>query len=208
MEGNIRNAIQSDVPKAAKVFCEAFPESVARYSPDRAPIEAIADLFEMCRKAQPEHFLVYEKDGVVLGYIIAPLSIRGIMLRSVFNGSALMMLIRFLAGRYGISAPGAIRASINTVRNLFSSGRRLEQCDSRILSIGVSPEAQGKGIGKALLLRGIASLEGAGADRIRLEVKMGNTAAINLYYALGFEKIGEIRDDTGTWIAMVRRNAS
>ncbi len=208
MEGNIRNAMQSDMPKAAKVFCEAFPESLARYSPDRAPIEAIADLFEMCRKAQPEHFLVYEQNGMVLGYIIAPLSMRGIMLRSVFNGSAMMMLIRFFAGRYGISAPNAIRASINAVRNLFSSGRRLEQCDSRILSIGVSPEAQGKGIGKALLLGGIASLEGAGAGKIRLEVKMGNTAAINLYNALGFERIGEISDETGTWIAMIRRNAS
>ena len=207
MEGHIRNAVISDAMKAAMVFCEAFPESVQRYSPARKPIEAITDLFEACRKAQPQHFFVFDLDGIVQGYIIAPLSIKRIVLSSIANGSAITILVRFMTGRYGISASAAARASLNAIRNLFAGKKGLERCDSRILSIGVLPGSQGKGVGKALLLRGITSLDDAGAERIRLEVRKGNFQAIRLYDSLGFERIGEIADETGIWIAMVRRHA-
>lgn len=207
MEGYIRKAVKSDALRAARVFCEAFPESVARYSPARQPVEAIADLFEACRKAQPQHFFVFELDGSVQGYIIAPLSMKRIVLSSFTNGSALSILMRFITGRYGISVYAASRASLNAIRTLFARGRQHERCDSRILSIGILPEAQGKGIGKALLLKGLTSLEDAGAKRIRLEVRKGNIAAIRLYDSVGFKSIGEISDETGIWIVMVRRNA-
>ncbi len=56
-----------------------------------------------------------------------------------------------------------------------------------IKDIAVSPERRREGIGRALLSNGLAALAGAGADRIKLEVRRSNGAAQSLYESYGFE---------------------
>ncbi len=52
--------------------------------------------------------------------------------------------------------------------------------------IGVAPDAQGSGLGRALLVAGIDHLQRAGAHEIHLYVEASNTAALGLYSSLGF----------------------
>lgn len=54
--------------------------------------------------------------------------------------------------------------------------------------VGVTPEAQGMGLGKALTITGIKHLRDAGLNGVMLYVDAGNTAAVALYRRLGFTR--------------------
>jgi mycothiol synthase len=53
--------------------------------------------------------------------------------------------------------------------------------------VGVDPDAQGGGLGKALTLVGVRYLRGLGVPRVMLYVESDNTTAIAVYTKLGFE---------------------
>lgn len=59
-----------------------------------------------------------------------------------------------------------------------------------ICNVAVSPEARRRGIGRALMLRLMAEGRSRRLAFISLEVRIGNTAAITLYEALGFARAG------------------
>lgn len=61
--------------------------------------------------------------------------------------------------------------------------------EANVHTIGVDPGWQGKGIGKALL-RALLARADAVAAPVFLEVRTDNTAAIGLYEAHGFTRIG------------------
>lgn len=52
--------------------------------------------------------------------------------------------------------------------------------------LGVDPDAQGLGLGKALTLAGLRYLRGLGLDQVLLYVDESNRAAMSLYTTLGF----------------------
>ncbi|MFS2292595.1 MAG: mycothiol synthase [Actinomadura sp.] len=54
--------------------------------------------------------------------------------------------------------------------------------------VGVDPEAQGLGLGRALTLTGLHYLRDAGLDEFMLYVDESNTAAVRLYESLGFTR--------------------
>jgi ribosomal protein S18 acetylase RimI-like enzyme len=57
--------------------------------------------------------------------------------------------------------------------------------------LAVAPPAQGRGIGKALLLDGLHWLRAAGAQEVAVNTQVGNERALALYRGVGF------RDDPG-----------
>lgn len=59
--------------------------------------------------------------------------------------------------------------------------------DADVQTIGVAPEAQGRGIGRALLRDLLAA---AGTRTVHLEVRTDNAPAIALYESEGFTRIG------------------
>lgn len=65
---------------------------------------------------------------------------------------------------------------------------RVAPFEYEIHTVGVDPDYQGRGIGRAMMAR---LLEAAGPDAtVFLEVRTDNEAALALYHGLGFHKVG------------------
>ena len=64
--------------------------------------------------------------------------------------------------------------------------------EAELLLIAVAPAARRRGVGAALLRSVIAEACGRGVAKLHLEVRAGN-AAVGLYAAAGFAKVGERR---------------
>lgn len=60
-----------------------------------------------------------------------------------------------------------------------------------ILELSVHPDEQGKGLGRALMVRSLAELKHEGYERVELAVTRQNTRALALYASLGFQTIDE-----------------
>ncbi|WP_371262521.1 GNAT family N-acetyltransferase [Pseudomonas sp. NBRC 111119] len=54
----------------------------------------------------------------------------------------------------------------------------------------IAPEARGLGIGRALLESAVAWAENRGTFRVRLDVTIADSPAIQLYKTSGFEPVG------------------
>lgn len=62
---------------------------------------------------------------------------------------------------------------------------------ARLYSLARAPVARGRGVGAALLNAAEAAARARGADRMGLEVRTDNAAAIALYEACGYHKHGQ-----------------
>ncbi len=85
-------------------------------------------------------------------------------------------------GGFGVVADGG-----------FALGRAIVG-EAELLSLGVWPEARGRGLGKALLHRVISEAHLRGAEVLLLEVAVNNSIAIDLYHRCGFVAAGHRRD--------------
>lgn len=66
--------------------------------------------------------------------------------------------------------------------------------NGHVISVAVSSDMRGRGIGEALMGRLIEELKGIGVSRIRLEVEKNNVIAQRMYRRLGFVVTHIIRD--------------
>ena len=62
--------------------------------------------------------------------------------------------------------------------------------EAEILTLAVAPAARRRGTGRALVEAAAGLAEGLEADSLFLEVAHDNTAALALYAAAGFERVG------------------
>ena len=62
--------------------------------------------------------------------------------------------------------------------------------EAELLRLSVDPEERRRGIGQALVTRGLERLREAGVERCFLEVRLHNEGAIACYRSLGFELAG------------------
>ncbi|MGO3090015.1 MAG: mycothiol synthase, partial [Galactobacter sp.] len=58
--------------------------------------------------------------------------------------------------------------------------------EGEVYAVGISPDAQGSGLGRSLTLAGLRHLAAAGAPKIVLYVEADNAPAVGLYTSLGF----------------------
>ncbi|AXQ14995.1 hypothetical protein AYI72_19985 [Shewanella algae] len=66
--------------------------------------------------------------------------------------------------------------------------------EATLMNICIAPAAQGQGLGRQLLQAAIELLKETGVERLLLEVRVGNAAAIALYRRLGFIETGSRAD--------------
>jgi len=62
--------------------------------------------------------------------------------------------------------------------------------ECEIISLGVLPEHRGAGVGRKILRAAVLRARKLGAEEILLEVAANNVAAIALYQAAAFERVG------------------
>jgi ribosomal-protein-alanine N-acetyltransferase len=62
--------------------------------------------------------------------------------------------------------------------------------EGSINTVAVSPERQGRGLGRALVREALAVMRKENARRCLLEVRVSNVAALHLYESLGFVEDG------------------
>lgn len=70
---------------------------------------------------------------------------------------------------------------------------RIAADEAEVLTLAVLPGLRGRGIGRALLDRAMATAAGRGAGAMFLEVGEGNAPARALYAAAGFAEVGRRR---------------
>ena len=71
---------------------------------------------------------------------------------------------------------------------LYRTGTKV----ARLYSLTVAPSHRGQGIASALMAAGEADAQARGCDRVRLEVRLSNAAAIRLYERHDFRVMAKI----------------
>lgn len=122
-----------------------------------------------------------EPSGEVLGFITCAESTGAVYKQSLIRRGALMAIpiIRFLI------RPSVIRRIIHTLRYPSQVGDELPQAE--ILSIAVSANARGKGVGKALMTAAFEEFKRRGIKSAKVAVAASNETANKFYEKCGFK---------------------
>lgn len=200
----IRRGIKRDLLSASKIFLAAFPESIEHYF-DRPPSAKTVELvFRTMLKAEPEAFFVAECQEQVVGYIFAPTNLSRLWIAAVGEFFTFRWVYLLLTGHLKLSCKSLWRLLNNKLSFIFAAKDQFP-VKARILSIAISPEFQGKGLGKQLLATALEYLDRKQVGAVRLEVRPVNVAAISLYQSFGFQRVGSTYDAQGEWLIMVRQ---
>ncbi len=150
--------------------------------------------------ATPTSFLLVAADGDgVVGFIAGSTDVGGLYKRFILRDGAAAFLE---------SAPrllGSWRHALETLRHGSSgigTGRGAE-----LLSIAVSPTAQGRGVGRALVAAHLHEVVDRGGDASYVVVGADNAPAVALYRAAGFVTGAEIELHPGTTSLLMQWDA-
>jgi mycothiol synthase len=83
-------------------------------------------------------------------------------------------------------AAGFFVATINDTMVGFHWTKQHQDQLGEVYVLGIAPSAAGRGLGKALLLTGLRSLQQRGSTRVELYVEADHRVAIELYLSYGF----------------------
>lgn len=128
-------------------------------------------------------FVWENPDGQILGFIACAESTGRLYKQSILRRGIPMALplARFLF------RPSVIRKLIQTLRYPSQVGEDLPLAE--VLSIAVSPDARGKGVGKALMSAALAEFRRRGISRVKVAVWAENEPANRLYQRCGFRLV-------------------
>lgn len=198
-------AAEADLAQVAEVFADAFRESVRHVYGRPANPPAVLELFRLCLAAEPGAFFVAREGSRVTGYCFAPQRVRRLWGVFLFRGFAWRWAGWLLRGRLGVGWAELRRIIPDKLAFLITAARTRFGGDARVLSIGVRRDAQGRGVGGALLAAALGRLDRLGVPVVHLEVRPENAPALRLYERFGFERVGKCRDTKGEWVIMARR---
>ncbi|WP_234553411.1 GNAT family N-acetyltransferase [Thermus caliditerrae] len=176
----LRPAREEDLPAIAKLSHDTLLLGRAgeRVFPSR---ELWGELFVAPYLRRGCCNLVAEEEGAVLGYILGACG--DLALACYLLPRLPRLFFRLLLGRYGPVWPH-VRYLLRLL--LYPGPKASRRRYPAHLHIAVSPEAQGKGLGKALLAAFLNCLQSKGVKGVQLSTTRANAAARRLYQALGF----------------------
>jgi [ribosomal protein S18]-alanine N-acetyltransferase len=130
------------------------------------------------------------------GAALTPLHIRRLGLQDVQSALAIQSgspeIAQWTSADYGRAASGEMAAWVAEVNSGiagFLIARLLVQ-ETEILNLAVRADARRRGVGSELLAQAIDWSKIVCAERILLEVRASNTAALNFYERHGFRIVG------------------
>lgn len=192
----IRPFREDDLERAAYIFTRAFGDKMRTLS--GLPEEDWADLLIESRALPLSAFkghMVAEVDGEVVGLMALDWKGKGKPSKAQVKGGR----------RFSWRQRWRVRVAQWVVTVRAKPG------DLYVQYIGVSPEAQGTGVGTALLAEGEALARERGLMRFTLYVATNNDGAKRLYQRLGFEERGRVRSRVSRrlfgvdeWLYMVK----
>ncbi|MEG6585199.1 GNAT family N-acetyltransferase [Dendrosporobacter sp. 1207_IL3150] len=201
----IDRANPSDIPAIAAVFTESFKESVLHHCGRLPKPQAMQDVFTLVYEAEPEAALVARNEaGEVVGYCFAPTALPKLWSTAVMGGHIFKWAWRWLTGKYGFGLYPVKVIVLNKLSFLGSSFVPSKSANARILSIAVSEVCRGQGIASKLMNEALIYFSQRKANRVRLEVRPDNAAAIKVYDRMGFYPGGYTTDSQGQWLIMFK----
>ena len=203
----IREADQRDLQQIADIFQLSFAQSVNRLAGEGIKRRAILDLFSLLLELGAARCYVAVEEERVLGYLVVLTRIRGFWFQVLRGGHPLRWLWRFLQGEYGLNLRQLVRILYNKFSFIFFALLKDSSWQAQILSLAVAPAARGRGLGRALMERGLEELDQEGVQDIKLEVRPENKDALHLYRSLGFILLDHFCDSQGRWLVMLRKPA-
>lgn len=123
---------------------------------------------------------VWEDAGQVLGFIACAVGTGRLYKQALWKRGLWMALplMRFVV------RPSVVRRMIQTLRYPSQVGDELPAAE--VLSIAVSDQARGQGVGKALMAEALAEFGRRGVDRVKVAVGAANETANGFYRRCGF----------------------
>jgi ribosomal protein S18 acetylase RimI-like enzyme len=204
----IQPASPEDLNRVATLFLESFEDTIEHFFKGGRPhAAALEDFFSFLLKEEPGAFWIARQEEKtpesILGYIVVVADLRFLWHRAFKGGYVFHWIKRFLQGAYRVN----IKVAYRVLHNKFAfwrHSRSLPQYCSQIISLAVTGNCRGQGLGRALLQKGMLYLYKCGKEYIKLEVRPWNKAALGLYSSSGFKPAGTTRDSQGEWLVMVK----
>lgn len=179
----VREASKANIGKIVEVHLSAFPGFFLTELGEKF----LTLYYECVLNSEDGILLSCFDEGNIIGFCAATTHSAGYNSRLIKHNFLKFALI---GAKFCITKPGAI---IRLANNLTKSGSTEDKGDyGELLSIGVSSEAQGKGVGKALLGKLEQSMSEVGVKRLSLTTDFEeNEKTLRFYSSIGFKKLYE-----------------
>lgn len=92
-----------------------------------------------------------------------------------------------------ITSPWAHYYGVFREGELLGYGGIKGDVDADLMTVGIRPQARGRGLGRSLTRALLQVGREAGMERVFLEVRISNRAARRLYESEGFEPVGQVK---------------
>jgi len=147
----------------------------------------VTALYEAIAESKSSFGLVAEEDRKVVGFVAFTTNINRLYKSVIFRKGIRFALM--LAGK--VFSFSSLKKIIET---LFYPARikKLELPRAELLSIVVAKKAQGKGLGRQLLQKGLAECAKRKIDEVKVLVGVDNKLANKLYLKCGFKLVRQI----------------
>jgi len=209
MSWRVQPVCLENIPQVTDLFLESFEDTIVHFFEGGPPSGiALHDFFTFLFKEEPESFWVAIQEGEyerLAGYIVVVSHLPLLWRRAVLGGYVFRWAMRCLRGEYGVNFKNTCRAMKNKF-SFWRHSRSFPRYSSQILSLAVAKDFRGQGLSRQLLDKGMLYLKKLGKNKIKLEVRPWNKAALQLYQSCGFIPVGTTVDSQGEWLVMVKNS--